>query len=97
MNTQVNDKGVAVLIEVNEDRLDAHNSGELKTQMLSFFVRISWPMCCPGWVWLKTTISQRSLSRMICGMGRSTVGFVLGSILSQRFGLNSEKWGQHEK
>lgn len=37
MNTQVNDKGVAVLIEVNEDRLDAHNSGELKTQMLTFF------------------------------------------------------------
>ena len=37
MNTQVNDNGVAVLIEVNEDRLDAHNSGELKTQMLSFF------------------------------------------------------------
>lgn len=37
MNTQVEDKGVAVLIEVNEDRLDAHNSGELKTQMLSLF------------------------------------------------------------
>ena len=37
MNTQVNDNGIAVLIEVNEDRLDAHNSGELKTQMLSFF------------------------------------------------------------
>ncbi len=37
MNTQVSDKGVAVLIEVNEDRLDAHNSGELKTQMLTFF------------------------------------------------------------
>jgi anti-sigma B factor antagonist len=37
MNTQVDDKGVAVLIEVNEDRLDAHNSGELKTQMLTFF------------------------------------------------------------
>ena len=37
MNTQVSDKGVAVLIEVNEDRLDAHNSGELKTQMLAFF------------------------------------------------------------
>ena len=37
MNTQVNDKGVAALIEVNEDRLDAHNSGELKTQMLTFF------------------------------------------------------------
>ena len=37
MNTQVKDNGVAILIEVNEDRLDAHNSGELKTQMLSFF------------------------------------------------------------
>ena len=37
MNTQVEDKGVAVLIEVNEDRLDAHNSGELKTQMLNLF------------------------------------------------------------
>ena len=37
MNTQVDDKGIAVLIEVNEDRLDAHNSGELKTQMLTFF------------------------------------------------------------
>lgn len=37
MNTQVDDNGVAVLIEVNEDRLDAHNSGELKTQMLTFF------------------------------------------------------------
>ncbi len=37
MNTQVSDKSVAVLIEVNEDRLDAHNSGELKTQMLTFF------------------------------------------------------------
>jgi anti-sigma B factor antagonist len=37
LNTQVNDNGVAVLIEVNEDRLDAHNSAELKTQMLTFF------------------------------------------------------------
>lgn len=37
MNTQVDDKGVAILIEVHEDRLDAHNSGELKAQMLSLF------------------------------------------------------------
>ena len=37
MNTQVADKGVAILLEVNEDRLDAHNSGELKTQMLALF------------------------------------------------------------
>lgn len=37
MNTQVSEKGAAVIIEVNEDRLDAHNSGELKTQMLTFF------------------------------------------------------------
>ena len=37
MNTQINDKGVAVLLEVHEDRLDANNSGELKTQMLTLF------------------------------------------------------------
>lgn len=37
MNTQIEDKGKAILIEVNEDRLDAHNSGELKAQMLSLF------------------------------------------------------------
>jgi anti-sigma B factor antagonist len=37
LNTQVNDNGVAVLIEVNEDRLDAHNSAELKRQMLTFY------------------------------------------------------------
>jgi anti-sigma B factor antagonist len=37
MNTQVDDSGIAVLIEVKEDRLDAHNSSELKTQMLAFF------------------------------------------------------------
>ncbi len=37
MNTQVEDNGVTVLIKVNEDRLDAHNSGELKTQMLTYF------------------------------------------------------------
>lgn len=37
MNTQISEKGSTVIIEVHEDRLDAHNSGELKTQMLSFF------------------------------------------------------------
>jgi anti-sigma B factor antagonist len=37
MNTQIEDKGAVVLIEVHEDRLDAHNSGELKTLMLGLF------------------------------------------------------------
>lgn len=31
------DRGAVVLIEVKEERLDAHNSGNLKTQMLSLF------------------------------------------------------------
>lgn len=31
------DRGALVLIEVKEERLDAHNSGNLKTQMLSLF------------------------------------------------------------
>ena len=30
MNMQIEDKGVAVLVVVQEERLDAHNSGEFK-------------------------------------------------------------------
>ena len=30
MNLQIDDKGAAVLLEVQEERLDAHNSGDLK-------------------------------------------------------------------
>ena len=37
MNLQIVDKGAAVLLEVEEERLDAHNSGDLKTQMLKLF------------------------------------------------------------
>jgi len=37
MNLQIEDKGAAVLLLVEEDRLDAHNSGELKNQMLKLF------------------------------------------------------------
>ncbi len=37
MILKIEDKGAAVLIEVREERLDAHNSGELKTQMLNLF------------------------------------------------------------
>jgi anti-sigma B factor antagonist len=37
MIVRVEDKGAAVLIEVKEERLDAHNSGDLKTQMLNLF------------------------------------------------------------
>lgn len=37
MNLQIDDKGGAVLMLVQEERLDAHNSGELKTQMLKLF------------------------------------------------------------
>jgi len=37
MIVQIEDKGSAVLIQVKEERLDAHNSGELKTQMLNLF------------------------------------------------------------
>lgn len=37
MNLQIEDKGVAVLLAVHEERLDAHNSGDLKTQMLKLF------------------------------------------------------------
>ncbi len=37
MNLQIDDKGSAILMQVQEERLDAHNSGELKTQMLKLF------------------------------------------------------------
>lgn len=37
MIVQIEEKGTAVLIVVKEERLDAHNSGELKTQMLNLF------------------------------------------------------------
>ena len=37
MNLQIVDKGVAVLLMVEEERLDAHNSGDLKNQMLKLF------------------------------------------------------------
>lgn len=37
MNLQIEDKGAAVLMEINEERLDAHNSGDLKNQMLKLF------------------------------------------------------------
>ena len=37
MNINIEEKGSTVLIEVKEERLDAHNSSELKTEMLSLF------------------------------------------------------------
>ena len=37
MNINVEEKGTAVLIEVKEERLDAHNSSELKAEMLALF------------------------------------------------------------
>jgi len=37
MNLQIEDKGAAVLLVVEEERLDAHNSGDLKNQMLKLF------------------------------------------------------------
>lgn len=37
MLLNIEDKGTAILIVVKEPRLDAHNSGELKTQMLALF------------------------------------------------------------
>ncbi|GAB4163976.1 MAG: STAS domain-containing protein [Geothermobacteraceae bacterium] len=37
MIVQIEEKDTAVLITVKEERLDAHNSGELKTQMLNLF------------------------------------------------------------
>lgn len=37
MMVNIVEQGAVVLIEVKEERLDAHNSGNLKTQMLSLF------------------------------------------------------------
>lgn len=37
MNIQINEQGAVVLISVGEERLDAHNSGDLKTRLLSLF------------------------------------------------------------
>jgi len=37
MNLQIEDKGAAIVLEVQEERLDAHNSGDLKNQMLKLF------------------------------------------------------------
>lgn len=37
MQVRIEERGDAVLIEVKEERLDAHNSGELKAQMLGLF------------------------------------------------------------
>ncbi len=37
MMVNILEQGAVVLIEVKEERLDAHNSGSLKTEMLSLF------------------------------------------------------------
>lgn len=37
MNLNIDEKESTVLIEVKEERLDAHNSSELKTEMLTLF------------------------------------------------------------
>ena len=37
MILKVEEKNYVVIIQVKEERLDAHNSGELKSQMLSLF------------------------------------------------------------
>lgn len=37
MILNIEDKGAVVLIEIKEERLDAHNSSDLKAQMLSLF------------------------------------------------------------
>ena len=37
MNMQIEDKGVAVLVVVQEERLDAHNSGEFKNHIMRLF------------------------------------------------------------
>lgn len=37
MNLHIEDKGAAVLLVIEEERLDAHNSGGLKNQMLKLF------------------------------------------------------------
>jgi anti-sigma B factor antagonist len=37
MNLLIEQKGAVMLLTVKEERLDAHNSGELKAQMLKLF------------------------------------------------------------
>jgi anti-sigma B factor antagonist len=37
MNMQIEERSGAVLLAVNEERLDAHNSSELKAQLLRLF------------------------------------------------------------
>jgi anti-sigma B factor antagonist len=37
MNLQIEQKGTVVLLTVQEERLDAHNSGDLKAQMIKLF------------------------------------------------------------
>ena len=37
MNCDVTEQGKAVVVELKEERLDAHNSNEFKSQMLSLF------------------------------------------------------------
>jgi anti-sigma B factor antagonist len=37
MIVKIEEKGAVILIEVKEERLDAHNSSELKGQMLNLF------------------------------------------------------------
>ncbi|PLX74775.1 MAG: anti-anti-sigma factor [Desulfuromonas sp.] len=37
MNINIEEKAATVLIEIKEERLDAHNSSELKTQILALF------------------------------------------------------------
>jgi anti-sigma B factor antagonist len=37
MNMSIEQRGAAVLLAVHEERLDAHNSSELKAQMLKLF------------------------------------------------------------
>jgi len=37
MNLQIEERGRVVLLVVQEERLDAHNSGELKAQMAKLF------------------------------------------------------------
>lgn len=37
MIVRIEEQGAVVLLEVKEERLDAHNSGELKAQMLNLF------------------------------------------------------------
>ena len=37
LNLLIEPRGSAILLTVQEERLDAHNSGELKTQMLKLF------------------------------------------------------------